>query len=245
MSIFKKKKIEIDRNNIPRHIGVILDGNGRWAKKRGLPRSLGHRAGADTLKKISEYCAAIGVGCMTAYVFSTENWSRPKDEVDYLMKLLYEYLSDAQRALAGKKTQIKVIGNLDMLNDELRAKIVEVEEMTADREGMRLNLAISYGGRDEIRSAVKKIARDVAAGKLSAEDITEEIISQNMFTAPFPDPDIIIRPSGEQRLSNFMLWQAAYAEFWYDDICWPDFSERDVDRVILDYQKRSRRYGNI
>jgi len=245
LSIFKRKKVEIDPNNIPRHIGIIMDGNGRWAKKRGLPRSLGHRAGADTLKKISEYCADLGVSCLTVYAFSTENWSRPKDEVDYLMKLMYEYLSDAQKTLAGKRTQIKVIGNLDMLNDALRAKIAEVEEMTADRKGMRLHLAISYGGRDEITHAVKKIARDVAARKLRADDITEETISQHMYTAPFPDPDIIIRPSGEQRLSNFMLWQAAYSEFWYDDICWPDFSARDVDRVILDYQKRNRRYGNL
>ena len=235
----------IDPDNIPQHIGIIMDGNGRWAKKRGLPRSVGHRAGADTLKKISDYCAGIGVKCITAYAFSTENWSRPKDEVDYLMGLMYDYLADAQRTLAGKNTQIKVIGNLDLLNDELRAKIVEVEEMTAHKTGMRLNLAISYGGRDEITAAVKKIARDVKDGKLKVEDISEEIISANMYTAPFPDPDIIIRPSGEQRLSNFMLWQAAYAEFWYDDICWPDFSKKDINRVILDYQKRNRRYGNV
>lgn len=241
---FWKKKEQLS-GEIPQHIGIIMDGNGRWAKKRGLPRSAGHKAGAETLKKITEYCSDIGVKTITAYAFSTENWSRPKEEVDALMDLLYDYLSNAHKTLAGKNTVIRVVGKVDGLPKRIQDKIVETEAMTSKNTGIRLNLALNYGGREEITHAARTLAREVKEGRLKPEEIDEQQIGKHIYTHDLPDPDIIIRPSGELRLSNFMLWQAAYAEFWFSDINWPDFSRHDVDRMIRDYQKRNRRFGGI
>lgn len=241
---FWKKKEQLS-GEIPQHIGIIMDGNGRWAKKRGLPRSAGHKAGAETLKKITEYCSDIGVKAITAYAFSTENWSRPKEEVDALMDLLYDYLSNAHKTLAGKNTVIRVVGKVDGLPKRIQDKIVETEAMTSKNTGIRLNLALNYGGREEITHAARTLAREVKEGRLKPEEIDEQQIGKHIYTHDLPDPDIIIRPSGELRLSNFMLWQAAYAEFWFSDINWPDFSRHDVDRMIRDYQKRNRRFGGI
>lgn len=236
---FKKNKDTIDFNNLPLSIGIIMDGNGRWAKKRGLPRSAGHRAGAETLRKIVEYCDKIGIKSVTAYAFSTENWKRPKEEVDNLMKLLEEYLSDAKNSLHGKNAVIKVVGDRTALTPSICQKIKETEEMTKDNTGVVLNLAINYGGRDEIVSAVNKCIKE------GITEISEQDISARLYNSDFPDVDLIIRPSGEYRLSNFMLWQSAYAELWFDNVLWPDFTKKHLDKAIIDYQKRNRRFGGV
>ena len=245
MLFFKKKKREVSDENliIPRHIGVIMDGNGRWAKRRGLPKSAGHKAGADVLKKIAEYCDELGMEAITAYAFSTENWSRPQKEVDFLMDLMYEYLRDAPNLLAGKKAKIRVVGRTDQLSDKIQEEIVKTEEMTKNNTGIWLNLAVNYGGREEITSAARSIAEDVKAGILEPSMVDEKLVADRMYTSFVPDPDVIIRPSGELRLSNFMLWQAAYSEFWYSDVFWPDFKTDDIDRMIRDFNKRDRRFG--
>ena len=244
MAFWIKKKQTPEKDwVIPKHIGIIMDGNGRWAKKRGLPRSVGHKAGADTLKKIVEYCDSIGVQALTAYAFSTENWSRPKEEVDALMDLLYDYLANADKNLAGTNSVIRVVGNIAGLPERIRDKIVHAEEISKNNTGLILNLAVNYGGREEITHAARELARQVQSGQLQPEDITEDSISRMLYTSHVPDPDVIIRPSGELRLSNFMLWQAAYSEFWYSNINWPDFSPKDIDKMIADFQHRDRRYG--
>ena len=244
---FRRKKItaELDPDNIPKHIGIIMDGNGRWAAKRGLPRNAGHRAGAETLKKIVVYCNKIGVKCVTAYAFSTENWNRPKKEVDALMELLYTYLQQVEEQFAGTNVILKVIGDRTPLSDKIKKAIVYAEEYTAKNTGLILNVALNYGGRHEIVSAAQTAAKDVAEGRIKPEDITEEYMSGLMYTRDVPELDLIIRPSGECRLSNFLLWQAAYAELWFNEINWPDFSEENMKQAILDYQKRNRRFGKV
>lgn len=237
------KDEKIDLQNVPAHIGIIMDGNGRWAKRRGLQRSDGHRAGAKTLEEIANYCGEIGVKVLTVYAFSTENWKRPKAEVDAIMDLLYEYLSKMENLLGGKNCRIKVIGDKSALSETLQKKIDEVEAYTADRKGYTLNIALNYGGRDEIIRAAKIAANDVKNGKITAEDINEEYLDARMYTGGNPPLDLIIRPSGEKRLSNFLLWQCAYSEFWYSDICWPDFTEKHLRKAIAFYQKRNRRFG--
>ncbi len=237
------KDAKIDTGNIPGHIGIIMDGNGRWAKKRGLSRSDGHRAGAKTLEDIADYCNKIGVKVLTVYAFSTENWKRPKAEVDAIMDLLYEYLSNMENLLGGKDCRIKVIGDKTALSRTLQEKIAEVEEYTGNRTGSTLNIALNYGGRDEIIRAAKIAATNVAEGKMSVEEITEEYMNANMYTGGNPPLDLVIRPSGEKRLSNFLLWQCAYSEFWYSDVCWPDFTEKHLRQAIASYQKRNRRFG--
>lgn len=246
---FKKKKdekllSEIDKNNLPRHVGIIMDGNGRWAKKRGLPRSAGHRAGAQNLRTITEFAGNMGIKYITAYAFSTENWKRPKEEVDALMDLLLSYLRD-KKILAGKNVTIKVIGDRSALSDEINKEIDVIEDYTKDNDGMVLYLAINYGGRQEIVSAFKRMADDIAKGKITIDDITENMISENIYTPDVPDADLIIRPSGEYRLSNFLMWQSAYSEFWYSNINWPDFTTKDFTKAILDYQNRNRRFGAV
>ena len=237
---FKRKKAEkISGGDMPKHIGIIMDGNGRWAKKRGLPRNVGHRAGAETLKKIVTYCDKIGIKTVTAYAFSTENWKRPKEEVDSLMSLLKEYLSNAERDLGGKNAVIRVIGDRTALSEDIRQRILETEEFTKDRTGVVLNLALNYGGRDEIVHAVNKLLRE---GKT---EITERDISKNLYEPEIADVDLIIRPSGEYRLSNLLLWESAYTEFWFDNVLWPDFTEKHLDRAIADFQKRNRRFGGV
>lgn len=232
---------QIDRNHLPQHVGIIMDGNGRWAKKRGLPRSAGHRAGAQNLKTITEYAGKLGIPMVTAYAFSTENWKRPKEEVDALMALLLAYLRDKEQ-LAGKNVTIRVIGDRSALSDEINHEIDVIEDYTKDRNGMLLYLAINYGGRQEITQSVRRLAAQAASGEIRAEEITEQMLSDGMDT---PDADLIIRPSGELRLSNFLLWQSAYSEFWFSDINWPDFTTKDFARAILDYQSRNRRFGGV
>lgn len=232
-------------SNIPKHIGIIMDGNGRWASRRGLPRSAGHRRGAQTLEKIVEYCASLGVEVVTAYAFSTENWSRPKDEVDAIMKLLYDYLSDAERRFRDNNTRFTVSGDVSKFSPKLRTAIENTVDITKDGKSITLNLALNYGGRDEIVRAARSLAQDAAQGRLAPDSLDENMFASRLDTASLPEVDLIIRPSGEQRLSNFLLWQAAYAEFWYSDICWPDFTENDMKSAILAYQSRNRRFGGV
>ena len=244
---FKKNKIsdKIDMDNIPCHIGIIMDGNGRWAKKRGLPRSAGHAAGAKTLDKITRCAEKIGVKYVTVYAFSTENWKRPKAEVEALMKLMVDYLDDYKRVLGGENIRIRIIGKRDELSEEIRRKIDIVENDTKQNDKITLTIAINYGGREEIANACKRICQNVLEEKLSIDEIDEGILSENMYTNFMPDPDFIIRPSGELRLSNFLLWQSAYSEFWFSDICWSDFSEADLHQAIVDFQNRNRRFGGV
>lgn len=247
LKIFKKKTkaSALDLNNIPHHVGIIMDGNGRWAKRRGLPRSAGHKQGAETLKKIVKYANSLGVKVITAYAFSTENWSRPQKEVDALMELLYNYLLQAEEQFKGTNVILKVVGDQSPLSDKIKEAIVHAEEITKNNTGLVLNVALNYGGRSEILNACKECARLSKEGKLSPDDITEDYLSSLMYTKENSDADLIIRPSGEKRLSNFLLWQSAYSEFWFDDICWPEFKEKDFLRAILDYQKRNRRFGGV
>lgn len=241
----KQKKTEIDYNNLPKHIGVIMDGNGRWATKRGLPRSAGHSAGADTLKKIVTECNKMGVKYITVYAFSTENWSRPKAEVDFLMNLLLDYLKNAEKTLAGENVVIRAIGSRAELTEEIRQQIVKTEEFTKNNDGIVMNIALNYGGREEIVSAVKNVCADVQKGDINPQEITEKVFSDYLYTAGQPDIDLLIRTSGEQRLSNFLLWQNSYSEMWFTNKLWPDFSIEDLHQAIIDFQGRGRRFGGV
>lgn len=231
--------------NLPTHIGIIMDGNGRWAKKRGLPRKAGHTAGAKTFRKITRYCSDIGIKYLTVYAFSTENWKRPEDEVSSLMRLFKSYLEEALEDFKDDSIVVRFIGDKSPFNDELRTLMIENEESSKDRDGMVLNIAMNYGSRDEIVRAVKNISLKVANGEIKPEEIDEKLISDNLYTSGQPDPDLIIRPSGEYRISNFMLWQAAYTEFVIMNKLWPDFDKSDVDEAIKIYSSRNRRYGGV
>lgn len=243
----KRKKIEheIDMSRLPQHIGVIMDGNGRWAKKRGLPRSAGHKAGAESLKKIVTEANNMGIKYITVYAFSTENWKRPQAEVDYLMSLLMDYLVNAEKTLAGENVRIRAIGSRAELSEEMRRQIKKTEELTSNRTGIVMNIALNYGGREEIVHAARELGKKVKAGALAPEDITERDIEENLYTANQPDVDLLIRTSGEQRLSNFMLWQVSYAEMVFVNKLWPDFKPQDLRECILAFQGRGRRFGGI
>lgn len=230
---------------VPQHIGIIMDGNGRWAKKRGLPRTAGHTAGAANFRTITRYAASIGVKYLTLYAFSTENWSRPAEEVSALMKLFHQYLEEALRDFMDENIRVRFIGDISAFAPDLQALIRRVEEASAPKTGMVLNLAMNYGGRAEITHAAQVLAQRVRDGALNPEEITEEQISGALFTAGQPDPDLIIRPSGEKRLSNFLLWQSAYAEFVSFDILWPDFKPKHLDEAIERFQGRNRRFGGV
>lgn len=233
---------------LPKHIGFIMDGNGRWATERGLSRSEGHKAGAKVFKRIGEYCADVGIEYMTFYAFSTENWNRPKKEVLALMNLFKEYLRDGDARLSEnevRQMKLRFIGERDNLPKDLLKLIEKAERETSKYNKVTVNIALNYGGRKEITNAARAIAEKVKKGELDPGDITEDMISANLYTAGQPDPDIIVRPSGEYRLSNFLPWQSCYSEFWYSDILWPDFSEEDVNQLLADYQKRHRRFGGI
>lgn len=238
----------LEKLELPRHIGIIMDGNGRWAKKRGLPRSEGHKAGADTFRRICDYAAEIGIECVTFYAFSTENWKRPANEVAAIMDLFRDYLDEANERESEneqKGMRIRYIGEREGLPEDIVNMIKLLEANSADKSTITINLAVNYGGRDEIVNAVKRLGEKIEAGEMAAKDINEKAIGDNLFTAGQPDPDLIIRPSGEYRLSNFLIWQAAYSEFWFSDILWPDFTTDDLDEAIIDYCKRSRRFGGI
>lgn len=244
----KKRKKEIDRSHriLPKHVGIIMDGNGRWAKKRGLPRQAGHKVGAANFKKITRYCNSIGIKHLTVYAFSTENWKRPKEEVDALMNLFYDYLVEALADFSEENIRTIFIGDVTAFNPELQKLIRETEEISSDKTGMRLNIAMNYGGRDELLRAVKEIAAEAVSGKIDEKDITSELISSHMYTAGQPDPDLIIRPSGEYRTSNFLLWQSAYSEYVFmDDILWPDFTTENLEEALDEYAKRNRRFGGV
>ena len=233
---------ELDMNNIPAHIAFIMDGNGRWAKKRFLPRAMGHRQGAQALDKLTKEAEGLGVEYITVYAFSTENWKRSKDEVDSIMGLLREYIN---RFFSDKNSILKIrsAGDLTALSPDLQADIEKLKEQSKDRPGMTLTIAINYGGRDEIRRAVTKIAEEVKAGKIQPEDINDQMISDNLDTAGIPDPELIIRTSGEFRTSNFLMWQSAYSEYYITDKLWPDFNVEDLKDAIKAYQTRDRRFG--
>ncbi len=243
--LFKRKqKFEIDPQKLPRHIGIIMDGNGRWAKKRGLPRSAGHSAGAEVLKKIVTEANKLGVKYITAYAFSTENWKRPKEEVDYLMNLLMDYLVNAEKTLAGENVVVRAIGSRKELSEEMQRQIIKTEEFTKNNTGVVLNIALNYGGREEILNATKNICSDIQNGKQIGE-IDEKTFSDYLYTSGQDEVDLLIRTSGEMRLSNFMLWQLSYAEMWFTNKLWPDFKSEDLRKAIYDYQNRGRRYGGI
>lgn len=241
----KKQDTSIDMSNLPRHIGVIMDGNGRWAKKRGLPRSMGHKAGAEALKKIVTEANNMGIEYITVYAFSTENWKRPKEEVDYLMDLLMDYLINAEKTLAGENVRIRAIGSRKELSEEMCRQIERTENLTKDRDGIVMNIALNYGGREELVHSAKRLCRMAKSGELNPEDITDSDIEDGLYTASQPDVDLLIRTSGEQRLSNFMLWQVSYAEMVFVKKAWPDFKPRDLCECIRIFQGRGRRFGAI
>lgn len=236
---------DISQIELPKHVGIIMDGNGRWAKKRGLSRSAGHKAGANNFRTITRYCSDIGIKYLTVYAFSTENWKRPSDEVSALMSLFKSYLNEALTDFKDDSIVVKFIGDKTGFNSELQELIRENEEESANRDGMVLNIAMNYGSRAEITVAVKKIAEKVKSGELSVEDITEQTVSDNLYTAFQPDPDLVIRPSGEYRISNFLLWQSAYTEYVIMDKLWPDFTKEDMNRALLEFANRNRRYGGV
>ena len=242
--LFGKNKIKGEAS-LPRHIGIIMDGNGRWAKKRGLPRTAGHTAGAANFRTITKYASSIGIEYLTVYAFSTENWSRPQEEVSALMGLFKDYLEEALRDFMDENIKVRFIGDVSKFPEELRELIHEVEVASSVKTGMVLNLAMNYGGRSELVRSFKTIAEDIKNGKILPEDITEDIIGNNLYTEGQPDPDLIIRPSGEQRLSNFMLWQSAYSEFVFFDILWPDFKTKHLDEAIERFTSRNRRFGAV
>lgn len=230
---------------LPEHIGIIMDGNGRWAQKRGLPRSAGHKQGARTFREIVRYCRSIGIRYLTVYAFSTENWKRPQSEIDAIMNLLRDYLDELERHSDEEQGVLRFIGDMAPLAEDLRQRIADVQERTAGREGITVNIALNYGGRHEIVHAVQQAVSLTRQGTLTPEAVDEALVDSLMYTAGQPPVDLIIRPSGEQRISNFLLWQGAYAEFVFMDVLWPDFTPGDLDRAIAEFQRRSRRFGGI
>ena len=236
---------DVEKQNIPKHIAIIMDGNGRWAKQRGLPRTAGHKAGSETFRRIAKYCNTLGVKYLTVYAFSTENWKRSVDEVSSIMGVLKLYLQEALRDMEKNHIRFNFMGDLTRLTPELQKLCREAMERSARYNEVQVNLCINYGGRDELIRAAKSFMADVAAGKRDAEDLTEEAFSEYLDSAGVPDPELLIRPSGELRISNFLPWQTAYSEFVFMNVLWPDFSEADLDTAIAEYQRRNRRFGGV
>ena len=228
----------------PRHIAIIMDGNGRWAKKRGLPRTAGHAAGGEAFRRIANYCRTLGVEYLTVYAFSTENWKRSEEEVSGIMRLLGKYLTEALADMEKNRVRFKFFGDLSRLSPELRKLCLDAESRSADYD-VQVNFCLNYGGRDEIVKASAAFAKDVQAGRYQPEDLTEELLSQYLYSKDVPDPELIIRPSGEQRTSNFLLWQSAYSEYVFMDVLWPDFGPDDLDRAIAEFHGRNRRFGGV
>lgn len=246
MALFKKNGQEGGPSPaLPAHVGIIMDGNGRWAKKRLQPRSAGHRAGAQNFRTITRYCSRIGIKYLTIYAFSTENWARPQDEVGGLLRLFKDYLEEALRDFMDENIRVRFIGDPSAFPPELQALMRRVEEESAPKTGMVLNLAMNYGGRAELVRAARAFGEDVRAGRRTPADMDENLFSSYLYTADQPDLDLLIRPSGEQRLSNFLLWQCAYAEFVFFDILWPDFRTEDMDEALRIYASRQRRFGGV
>lgn len=230
---------------IPAHIAIILDGNGRWAKAKGMPRNYGHAQGSKNVERICEEAYRIGVKYLTVYAFSTENWNRPKDEVDALMKLLRNYMKTCLKTAAKNDMKVRVIGDKTGLDEDIRNRIAELEEATKDNGGLNFQIALNYGSRDEIVRAVRRVSEDVKEGKVKPEDIDEKMFETYLDTHGIPDPDLMIRTSGELRLSNYLLWQLAYTEFYFTDIPWPDFTKEELSKAIEQYNRRDRRYGGV
>ena len=246
MLFFKPaEEVQADLSCLPRHIAIIMDGNGRWARKRGLPRTAGHKAGAETFRRIATYCKNIGVKYLTVYAFSTENWKRPEDEVGAIMGLLKKYLLEAIGQMERDKVKMEFFGDLSPLPQELRDLCQRTREISTHYEGCQVNICLNYGGRDELLRAARAYAQECLEGKADPNHLSEAQFSGYLFSRGVPDPDLIIRPSGEQRLSNFLLWQCAYSEFYYTDTLWPDFDEAELDRAIAAYQQRDRRFGGV
>ena len=236
---------EVDFDHLPRHVAIIMDGNGRWAKKRGLPRTAGHAAGAENFRTIATYCKDIGLEYLTVYAFSTENWKRPAEEVSAIMGLLKKYLLEAIGRMERDRVKMRFFGDLTPLTPELRELCRRTEEISTHYEGCQVNVCLNYGGRDEILRAARAFARDCARGEKLPEELTEAELGAYLFSAGVPDPDLVIRPSGEIRISNFLLWQSAYAEFYFTDVLWPDFTKEELHKALAAYQGRSRRFGGV
>ena len=240
-----KREINGELLNVPEHVAVIMDGNGRWAKKRFLPRNYGHAEGAKALEAICENCDKLGIKHLTVYAFSTENWKRSVEEVTGIMNLFRKYLVDSIERSNNANMKVNLIGKREGLPEDIVQKMNDLERATANNTGLQFHIAINYGGRDEITRAVKKIAADVKAGKINPDDITEQTITDNLDTRELPDPDLLIRTSGEQRLSNYLPWQLAYTEFYFTDTYWPDFSKEELIKAFEKYNKRERRFGGV
>ena len=249
MALFSKKtepvRTEADLSRLPRHIAIIMDGNGRWAKKRGLPRTAGHAAGAETFRTIATYCKSIGLDYLTVYAFSSENWKRPEEEVGAIMGLLKKYLLEAIGQMERDRVKMEFFGDLSPLTPELRELCERTREISRHYEGCQVNICLNYGGRDELVRAAKAFAQDCAAGKADPNHLSAEEFRAYLYSRGVPDPDLVIRTSGELRLSNFLLWQAAYSEFYITDVLWPDFSKEELHRAIASYQNRDRRFGGV
>lgn len=230
---------------VPAHIAIILDGNGRWAKAKGMPRNYGHAQGSKNVERICEEAYRMGVKYLTVYAFSTENWNRPKDEVDALMKLLRNYMKTCLKTAAKNDMKVRVIGDKTGLDEDIRNRIAELEEATKDNGGLNFQIALNYGSRDEIVRAVRRVSEDVKEGKVKPEDIDEKMFETYLDTHGIPDPDLMIRTSGELRLSNYLLWQLAYTEFYFTDVPWPDFTKEELSKAIEQYNRRDRRYGGV
>ena len=242
MGLFRKKMPhtagEVDKNRLPRHIAIIMDGNGRWAKQRGLPRTAGHKVGAETFRKIATYCKDLGVEYLTVYAFSTENWKRPADEVSTIMGLLEQYLHEAIDTMERDHIRLRFFGDMSALSPELQALAHRTDDISTHYDGFQANICLNYGGRAELLRAAQRCAE-------RGLDWTEENLSANMYSAGIPDPELVIRPGGEMRLSNFLLWQCAYSELYFCDTLWPDFTRQELDKAIIDYQRRDRRFGGV
>ena len=249
MAFFSKKTnqdgVQVDFSNLPRHIAIIMDGNGRWAKRRGLPRTAGHAAGAENFRTIATYCKEIGLEYLTVYAFSTENWRRPAEEVSAIMGLLKKYLLEAIGRMERDRVKMEFFGDLSPLTPELRQLCERTREISQHYDGCQVNICLNYGGRDELVRAAMAFARDCQEGRADPNHLTQEQFGGYLFSRGVPDPDLVIRPSGELRLSNFLLWQSAYAEFYFTDVLWPDFSKEELHRAIAAYQGRQRRYGGV
>ena len=249
MDLFRKKMPhtagEVDKNRLPRHIAIIMDGNGRWAKQRSLPRTAGHKAGAEVFRDIATYCRELGVAYLTVYAFSTENWKRPPEEVSAIMGLLRQYLLEAMDTMERDNIRLKFFGDLSAIAPELQKLAEETREISGHCDGFQANICLNYGGRDEILHAARAFARDCAAGEQDADALTEEGFSRYLYSSGLPDPDLLIRPGGEKRISNYLLWQCAYSEFYFCDTLWPDFTEREFDKALIAYQHRERRFGGL
>ena len=250
MGLFSKKihhhgAGQVDKSRLPRHIAIIMDGNGRWAKQRGLPRTAGHKVGAETFRKIATYCKDLGVEYLTVYAFSTENWRRPADEVSTIMALLKQYMLEAIDSMERDQIRLRFLGDLSAISPELQALVDRTNEISSHIHGFQANVCLNYGGRDEIVRAAQRFAAQCAAGERRPEELTEDMFSDLLYSAGVPDPELVIRPGGETRISNFLLWQSAYAEYYFTDVLWPDFGPEELDKAIDAFNARDRRFGGV